>query len=148
MFNFWKFSRCCCCQQYTLYYILPIYIILLSPGRAMETIDRGRMSLALYPTLSALSSTGELTPPMVENVLATSAGQKWKKEKPPVHSKPLCFICMRHDILPRQAQDKRKESSIKRVWGGRCVSHRGLSLPHKSRLRPANRGLGTGQPER
>jgi hypothetical protein len=42
----------------------------------METIDRGRMSLALYPTLSALSSTGELSPPMVENVLAASAGQK------------------------------------------------------------------------
>ena len=44
-----------------------------SLGRAMETVDRQRMSLALYPTLRELSSAGELTEPMVANVVAASA---------------------------------------------------------------------------
>ena len=39
----------------------------------METVDRQRMSLALYPTLRELSSAGELTEPMVANVVAASA---------------------------------------------------------------------------
>jgi ectoine hydroxylase-related dioxygenase (phytanoyl-CoA dioxygenase family) len=42
-------------------------------GRAMETVDRERVTLALYPVLQALSASNELTEAMVENVIAASA---------------------------------------------------------------------------
>lgn len=42
-------------------------------SRAMETVDRERVTLALYPVLQALSVSGELTEAMVENVIAASA---------------------------------------------------------------------------
>jgi len=42
-------------------------------GRAMETVDRGRMAAALYPVLLEMKRSGELTPREVENVIAATA---------------------------------------------------------------------------
>ena len=42
-------------------------------GRAMETVDRERVTLALYPVLQTLSLSREITTAMVENVIAASA---------------------------------------------------------------------------
>ncbi len=42
-------------------------------GRAMEAIDRTRMTLALYPALASLLASGQLTPAQADNAIAAAA---------------------------------------------------------------------------
>ena len=42
-------------------------------GRAMETVDRTRMTKALYPTLRAAKNDGSLTQTQIANAIAASA---------------------------------------------------------------------------
>jgi ectoine hydroxylase-related dioxygenase (phytanoyl-CoA dioxygenase family) len=42
-------------------------------GRAMEAIDRTRMTLALYPALARLLASGQLTPAQADNAIAAAA---------------------------------------------------------------------------
>ena len=42
-------------------------------GRAMESVDRVRMSVALYPALRAMRATGRLDPAMAESAIAACA---------------------------------------------------------------------------
>jgi ectoine hydroxylase-related dioxygenase (phytanoyl-CoA dioxygenase family) len=42
-------------------------------GRAMESVDRVRMSQALYPALQAMQQASQITAPQVDNAIAACA---------------------------------------------------------------------------